>query len=982
MAKKQSPPSKTKTGTAPPSPAFPIVGIGASAGGLEAFEQFFTHMPANSGIAFVLVQHLDPNRKSMLVELIQRYTRMTVYQVEDHMRIEPNGVYIIPPNRDMKLENQMLYLFEPTAPRGSRLAIDFFFRSLAAEQKERAIGIVLSGTGSDGTLGIQTIKGEGGMVMVQSPNSARYDGMPTSAIATDMADFVLPPEQMPTYLLNFINRPPPVVISQNESIRPEVVDAMKHIFVLLQTHTGHDFSLYKDNTIGRRIERRMVINEIDKIADYIDYLQQNPLEIDALFKEMLISVTSFFRDAEAFEILEHQVIPELLPDALSKEPIRVWVPGCASGEEAYSIAILLQERLERLGRQTEVQIFATDIDLEAVERARIGRYPGSIIADVSSERLNRFFKQEGNSYRINKHIREMMIFSVQNIVQDPPFSRIDLISCRNLLIYFRPILQKKVFPIFHYALKPDGFLFLGSSESLGEHTPLFSLVNKRWKIYRRDPGRVIDHPLPDFSIAGLTIQPGKKGGRAQRQLRPRQLVEKILLEEHTPACVVIDELGAIQYIHGRTGNFLEPPTGEANWNITRMARSGLQIPLATAIRRAQTLRQSTTYEHIKIENNDNEVLINLTVKPVLEAGTMTGLMLVIFETDQAWPQDPEAGEVGQTETHQQRVIDLEHELKSTRQYLHTTVEELESSNEELTATNEELQSANEELQSTNEELQTAKEELQSVNEELVTVNTELEAKVDELSTVNNDMTNLFAGIDVGAIVADMDLVIRRFTPAAGWVAKLIETDVGRPLSHIVCNLIEVDLAETGAQVLDTLKPLERGVQHKNGGWYWMRVRPYRTERNAVQGVTFTFNDVTKLKQAQQDLETMFRSRRMDSILGTLGIGYYEHALPLDDTTYHSPEWAAMLGYTLEELPPPNERLEWVLAQIHPEDRGDLERAYTDFIEGRSATYEVESRIKHKSGRWVSVKGISHVLECDKTGRVVRLLGVMQLLDKT
>lgn len=981
MAKKQS--SKDKIATEPPlpRPAFPIVGIGASAGGLEAFEQFFTHMPANSGIAFVLVQHLDPTRKSMLVDLIQRFTRMPVYQVEHQMQIEPNCVYIIPPNRDMKLENRTLHLSEPTVPRGSRLAIDFFFRSLAAEQKERAIGIVLSGTGSDGTLGIQTIKGVGGLVMVQSPNSARYDGMPTSAIATDMADFVLPPEQMPTYLLNFINRSPPLVVSQNESVRPEVIDSMRHIFVLLQTHTGHDFSLYKDNTIGRRIERRMVINQYDKIANYIDYLQQNPLEIDTLFKELLISVTHFFRDAEAFEILEHQVIPELLPDPISPEPIRVWVPGCASGEEAYSIAILLQERLERLSQKTEVQIFATDIDLEAIERARIGLYPGSIIADVSSDRLNRFFKQEGSSYRVNKNIREMMIFSVQNIVQDPPFSRISLISCRNLLIYFQPILQRKVFPIFHYALKPDGFLFLGSSESPGEYTPLFSLVNKRWKIYRRDSGQATDHSLPDFSIAGFLTQPGKPGRLPQRPLRPRQLVEKFLLEEHTPACVVIDEFGTIQYIHGRTGNFLEPPTGEANWNITRMARPGLQIPLATAIRRAQGQHQTTTYDHIKIQFNGSDLLINLKVKPVFEPGIGAGLMLVVFEED--WVDPPaatEVSEVGQLGVDHKHITELEHELKSTRQYLHTTVEELESSNEALTATNEELQSTNEELQSTNEELQTAKEELQSVNEELVTVNTQLEAKVDELSAVNNDMNNLFAGIDVGAIVTDMDLIIRRFTPATSRVAKLIETDVGRPLSHIVCNLLDVDLAETAAMVLDTLHAQEREVQHKNGNWYFMRVRPFRTERNAVEGVTFTFSHITKLKQAQQETKMAFQNRPMEIILRDLGIGYYEYTIPINDTTYHSPEWAAMLGYTPEELPAPKERLEWVLTQIHPEDRAGLEQAYTDFIKGRSAAYNVVVRIKHKSGQWLSVREILYGLDRDGAGRVVRLLGIMQPLD--
>jgi two-component system CheB/CheR fusion protein len=836
---------------------FPIVGIGASAGGLEAFEKFFANMPPNSGMAFVLVQHLSAPHKSILDDLVRRYTRMEVSEVKDGVEVQPNQAYIIPPGKDLALLHGKLHLMELAEARGLRLPIDFFFRSLAQDQHERALCVVLSGTGSDGTLGLKAVKEEGGMAMVQDPQAAAYDGMPRSAIATGLVDYVLPPEEMPQQLMTYVQHAFGPGKKKVSVPLPETIDSLQKIFILLRAQMGHDFAYYKQSTIRRRIERRMAVNQIGELDQYVRYLRQSPREVETLFRELLITVTNFFRDAEAFQALEEQVIPHLL-EKPADEPIRVWVPGCATGEEAYSIAMLLQERMDAMRKRFKVQIFATDIDREAIETARAGVYPDGIAADVSPERLARFFTQQDSAYHVNETIRDMLIFAEQNVIADPPFSKVDLISCRNLLIYMEPELQKKVLPLFYYSLRPAGFLFLGTSESVGEFTDLFDTVDKKHRIFRRqETGLALRPPIgfltrPSIEEAAAMGLP--EAAKREKRISVREVAERSLLQYYTPACAIVNEKGEVLYFHGRTGKYLEPAPGEATLNILRMAREGLRLELTTAVHKVLTQKKPVRCQGLEVKTNGEYQTVHLTVRPVMEPPSMRGLLMVTFE-DVA-PQEEaeiieEAGEP--IEDKDRRIVQLERELRAKEEYLQTTIEELETSNEELTVTNEELQSSNEELQSTNEELGTAREELQSINEELVTVNAELQEKVNELSRANNDMNNLFAGTGVGTIFLDMQLNIQRFTPAATEVVHLIQTDVGRPVSHVASNLVGYgDLAQHAQRVLDTLVSQEKEVQTTEGNWYLMRILPYRTLRNVIEGVVLTFVNITKRKQAEQE----------------------------------------------------------------------------------------------------------------------------------
>ena len=833
-----------------------VVGIGASAGGLEAFEQFFTNMPTNldTGMAFVLVQHLDPSHKSLLSDLVQRYTHMQVLEVKDRVELKPNSTYIIPPNKDMALLHGKLHLLEPEASRGLRLPIDFFFRSLAQDQCDRAICIVLAGTGTDGTLGLKAVKEAGGMAMAQDPASAKYDGMPRSAIGTGLVDYILPPGKMPAQLLAYVGHA--FGKTASAAPMPQITDALQKIFILLRHQTGHDFSLYKQNTIRRRIERRMAVNQVERIDNYVRYLQQNPIEVDTLFKDLLIGVTNFFRDPEAFEALKTQaVIPLLEEKDANYDVVRVWAPGCSTGEEAYSIAILLREYLDKLKKDFKIQLFATDIDANAIERARAGIYPNNIAADVSPERLGRFFTQTDNdTYQIKKSIRDMVVFAEQDVIKDPPFSKIDLISCRNLLIYMGTDLQKKVLPLFHYALNPGGYLFLGNSESIGEFNSLFEAIDKRWKLYQAKAAAGPRLLLADFSLTSkikeASMSPAAKGRESETKVNVRELVEQTLLEDYTPAGAIINEKGEALYIHGRTGRYLEPASGEASFNILRMAREGLRLDLTGAIRQAVTQKETARREGLQVKDNGNTYTFHLTVRPITKPRPAQGLLLVLFE-DATPPINSEPLPISEAVTDKdRRLVELEREVKAKEEHLQTVIEEMETSNEELKSTNEELQS-------TNEELETSKEELQSVNEELVTVNMELQKKVDELSQANNDMNNLMAGTGIGTIFVDHRLRLQRFTPAATKIVNLIQTDVGRPVNHIVSNLVNYDgLAQDIRQVLNTLIPREAEVQTQKGEWYLMRILPYRTLENVIEGAVMTFVDVTQLKQMEQQIRRL------------------------------------------------------------------------------------------------------------------------------
>ncbi|MGM0445699.1 MAG: chemotaxis protein CheB [Bacillota bacterium] len=858
------------------SMSFPIVGIGASAGGLEAFKAFFSGMPDDTELdmAFVLVQHLAPDHKSALTNIIRNFTNMKVLEVKDGMKVECNSVYIIPPNYDMTFIDGALKLNEPSASRGHRMPIDIFFRSLAEDLSERAIGIILSGTGSDGTLGLRAIKGEGGMAMVQKPESASYGGMPNSAIETGLVDYELPPAEMPeqliAYVSHFFGK-----LEKSAQNQPNEEKLLKKIFITLRNQTGHDFSEYKRSTIKRRIQHRMSVQQIETVDKYVKYIQQTPEEVKKLFNDLLIGVTNFFRDPEAFKVLEKEIIPSLFAKKRESGILRLWVSGCSTGEEAYSLAILIAECQDKLNQIFKVQIFATDIDSNAIIVARRGLFPGSIAEDITKERLSSFFNtnDNGKTYRIQKRIREMVIFSEQNLIEDPPFSRLDLISCRNLLIYMQKDLQKKIISLFSYALNPGGYLFLGNSETLGEANINFSTVNSKWKLYqlKKDiqtrqlgddynflpPMRTTDTDQPQLDTTT----------EEQVEITLRELTEQKILDEFSPPAVLVNSYGQVLYIHGHTGLYLElfPGLSGVN-NILKMAREGLQTELISALHEAVSDQKKVVCNNLRIESDEFTTRANLTVCPMKKDSNPKfdeTLYLIVLErisssekesikdiTDQSFDED----EVDYGPESKRIIADLRQKLEAKKQTLQNTVEELQTANEELKSSNEELQSLNEELQSTNEELETSKEELQSLNEELKTVNNELENKVAELTQANTDMNNLLSGTGIGTVFVDLNLRIMRFTPSAKEFINLIESDVGRPVGHIVSNLKNYDsLPEDTQEILDTLVPKEVEVQTNNGQWYMMRIQPYRTEKNVIKGAVITFRDINERKQIQNEL---------------------------------------------------------------------------------------------------------------------------------
>jgi two-component system CheB/CheR fusion protein len=878
----KTPPAADPTEIPESSPAaavrFPIVGIGASAGGLGAFEAFFSGMPANQdpGMAFILVQHLAPDHKSILTELVRRYTRMQVFEVEDGMEVRPNCTYIIPPNRDMAFLGGKLQLLEQSVLRGQRLPIDFLFRSLAQDQRERAIGIVLSGTGSDGTMGVRAIKAEGGMVMVQSPESTEYDGMPRSALATGLVDYELLPARMPSQLMAFVKhafgKPPRAIFPPT----PIVENAIKKVFILLRSQTGHDFSLYKASTIHRRIDRRMAVHQIGAMDEYLRFLRESPDEVEALFRDLLINVTSFFRDPQAFKALEELVVPGLFADKAAGSVIRVWVPGCSTGEEAYSIAILLQEHADTLKSGFKVQIFATDIDSEAIATARTGLYPASIATDIAPERLSHFFTAEhdGAAYRVHKGIRDLLVFSEQDLIKDPPFSRLDMISCRNLLIYMGAELQRKVIPLFHYALKPGGRLFLGTAETVGEFSDIFPAVERKQKIYQRKgelPGvrhGSVGRFLPPMTPHDEAI-PSPIGRTAVRERQTlRELTEQALLQQVVAAAALVNSRGDILYLHGRTGMYLEPAPGDAGVNnILKMAREGLRRDLTTALHKAAVTKEVARQSGLRVRTNGDFTTVDLTVccvDPGSAATSEATLYLVILEEVSKADRHSAERMGGHHDTGDDpRITMLLNELRAKDEYIHSTREEMATSTEELKSSNEEMQSVNEELQAANEELETSKEELQSVNEELATVNSELQTKVTDLSRVNNDMSNLLAGTGIATVFVDHQLRLLRFTPTATGILNLIPGDVGRPVNHIVSNLVDYDgLARDTKAVLDTLIPREMEVQTRAGAWYTIRILPYRTLDNVIEGAVITFFDITPQKKAQNALLESATLRRL------------------------------------------------------------------------------------------------------------------------
>jgi two-component system CheB/CheR fusion protein len=844
-------PGPPRRGPAGIGKRFPIVGIGASAGGLEALELFLGGVPAGSGMAFVVVQHLDPTHQGILPELLQRVTAMPVLQVTDQMPVRPEHVYVIPPNRDLSLLHGQLHLLEPVAPRGLRLPIDFFFRSLASDRGEGAIGIVLSGMGSDGTLGLRAIKEVAGLGFVQTPASAKFDGMPRSAIDAGMADGVAAPEELPAMILASLPSGRPGRGKQPAEHEPAALDK---VLILLRAQTGQDFSLYRKPTLHRRIERRMSLHQIGRMQDYVRYLRENPTEVDLLFQELLIGVTQFFRDPEAWERLRLEAWPALLAANPQGAAFRAWTAGCSTGEEAYSLAIVFQEALERVphGQHYSLLIFATDLDQNAIARARQGFYPANVAADVAEERLRRFFVREDQGYRVRKSIREMVIFAPQNLVLDPPFTNLDLVTCRNLLIYLDPELQKKLIPLFHYVLKPGGFLFLGGAESIGPATDLFTPLDRKVRIYRRlhreaQMGK-LEFP---YRFAEQSLEAALGATAQARDAKPRPnlqfLVEQVLLQRYVPSAVLVGPEGDLLFASGHTGKYLEPALGKANLNIFAMAREGLGNQLSEAFHRAVRERKAVQLERVKVEANGGAVLVDLTVEPLEEPEPLRGKVMILF-ADLAQragaPLQPRAARGSRRPAQDRELQQARESLQAAYGELLSTREEMQTSQEELKSTNEELHSANEELQSTNEELTTSKEEMQSMNEELQTVNHELQAKVDELSSLNNDLKNLFNSTDTAILFLDEAFRIRRFTTQAAAIFRLMPGDVGRPITDITSILLYPELPADARAVLDSLVFRERRVATQDQRWFSVRIMPYRTIENRIDGVVLTFSDVT------------------------------------------------------------------------------------------------------------------------------------------
>lgn len=893
--------------------AIPVIGIGASAGGLDAFKKLFSNMPADSGAAFVLVPHLDPTHDSLMVELVARYTNMPVCEARDEMAIEPNCIYIIPPNKYLALVNRKLTLSKPADRHSSPTAIDYFFRSMAADQHERAIGIILSGTSSHGTAGLKEIKLAGGMMMVQQPESAQYDQMPLSAIATGLIDFVLPPEQMPDALVKYLRHP----YLQGGSV-PVAEDAtreqLNRILALLKTRTKYDFRSYRKNMLTRRVLRRMGLCHLEQMSEYLEFLRDHPDELTLLYKDLLIGVTDFFRDPEAFQVLQTRVIPELTGSTAHVTPaeeddsgqrcvrtrIRVWIPACSTGEEAYSIAMMLVEQIALENKPFDIQIFATDIDERSLETARQGIYSESSVIEITPERQQRFFTRiDAQRWQVNKQLRETITFAPQNLISDAPFSKLDLISCRNLLIYLEPDVQAKVIRLFHFALSEGGFLLLGPAESIGREVDLFEPVSKKWRVFRKIGST--RRALVEIPI--VATEERRRLRAPQRELTTvpatglKELMQRLILEEYAPASALINGNHEIVCVLGPLTNYLEFPPGELTRDLLAMARPGLRTKIRAAVHQAVQTDKTVIDLSARVKRGGVFVSCSITVKPVFEQKDVADLLLVTFQdreaAELAAPGVRDGGLADESESHLLR--HLEHELKSTREDLQSTIEEYESSNEELKASNEEVMSMNEELQSANEELETSKEELQSLNEELGTVNSQLQEKVEELDRSNGDLINLMASSKVATVFLDVDLRIKRFTPPVSKLLSLRSTDIDRPFSDIAPKFFDDTLLTDSAKVLETLIPIEKEVWIRSDQariiWpqrdsaagedqrispansnasaatgvprsecYLRRILPYRTPDNRIDGVVITFFDIT------QRIASEAQARRLATVL--------------------------------------------------------------------------------------------------------------------
>jgi two-component system, chemotaxis family, CheB/CheR fusion protein len=834
---------------------FPVVALGASAGGLDTFKRFFDALPAASGMAFVLIQHLDPNHKSLMVDLLAGHTSMRIVQATDQMTLEPNHVYMIPPAVSMAIKGGTLHLSEPLQRHGTRMPLDFFLRSLAEECGQRAIAVILSGTGTDGSLGLKAIKEQGGLIIVQDPEEAAFDGMPRSAIQSGGADFVLPVARIPEAIMNYAThaylKTKPRQLTADASVTPDRSDFGAIINLLGET-TPHNFSLYKAGTLERRIERRMAMAGIESSDHYLAALQNDATERDLLSKDLLINVTHFFRDTAAFDLLNDSVIPGLVQHQTSDRPLRVWVPGCSTGEEAYSLAMLFLEQIATAKRSIKLQVFASDIDADCVTAARNGVYPESIAADVTPARLARFFTKTDHSYRVVRELREAVVFTGQSLLADAPFSRLDLVSCRNLLIYLTPDAQRKVLSLFHFSLREGGILFLGSSETVGGLSDRFEAINKKFRIYKH-----IGHSRPgevEFPVrSGTGVRAVPKSAlpvTGHRPVTPSELAQRSLLESYAPASVLINAKFEGLHYFGATDRFLKVAAGHSTADVLAMAREGLSGKLRSAVQRARTEAAAVTITGAKLQNTAG--LISITARPVECNGA--ALILVSFIEEPIASHNAAPIEVLRAHAEVADAAEVERELDATRRELQGAIADLEASNEEQKAINEEAMSLNEEFQSTNEELETSKEELQSLNEELTALNGQLHETVEQQRATSNDLKNILDSTDVATLFLDHDLKIRFFTPATKSLFNIIASDIGRPLADFTRRFQDDDLLADAASVLIDWAAVRREIRASDGGWYIRSMLPYRSDGNRVQGVVITFSSISEIKAVEQALE--------------------------------------------------------------------------------------------------------------------------------
>src|SRR5215471_4955259 len=862
MPKKPRPPNKSVAKpelVKMPSPPAPmessngsnctIVGFGASAGGMEAFTEVLANIPKDSGLALVLVQHLDPNHQSVLTELLGRSTPLPVQEIQDRMRPEPNHVYVIPPNASLTVEDGLLRLGERGW--GQPMPIDVFLRSLAEDQGSKAIGVILSGTASDGTLGLKAIKAEGGITFCQDPSSSRYDGMPRSAIAAGCVDLVLTPRAIAAELVRLCKHP---YVADGHPREPEQPEPnFNEILSVLRSVTGVDFSFYKNATIRRRILRRMALQKMTAPERYLAMIRENRDEVQALFNDILINVTGFFREPSTFDFMKARVFPSLFRDRAPDDQVRVWVAGCSTGEEAYSVGIVLLEYMRENNLECGIQIFGTDLSETALEKARAGVYPETIATEISSERLRKYFNKVNGNYQIARAVRDLCIFARQNLTKDPPFSRLDLISCRNVMIYLGPVLQQKLLRVFHYALRPQGFLALGTSETVGSATEMFLPMDRKHKIYSRKdvPTAAIPIALGAYDEVQAHLLKEHKPNPAGEALDLERRVDHLLATRFAPPGVVVDaDLRVLQF-RGRTSPYVEHGSGEASLNLAKLLRGGLGLEAKKLVQKARAKESTVRSEPLQLSEDGNTRSVRLTVSPLRTPGTeFTTSYLLLFE-DLASQISRKKGEAETPPGATRRVKDLEQELGSTKLYLQSVIEEQEATTEELKSANEEIQSSNEELQSTNEELLTAKEELQSTNEELTTVNEEMQGRNTELTQINNDLSNLLSSVNIPIVMLGNDLRIRRFTPQAERVLNLLPTDVGRKVTDFRLKLNIPDLEKLFVDVIDNLHTKEREVQDQDGRTYLMSIRPYRTGDNKIDGAVMTLFDVTERKQAAE-----------------------------------------------------------------------------------------------------------------------------------